>query len=91
VTVERIKLHVRDNNGTRAASAMLYRSNPPSGSAILLGTVASPPGVVGHLQTYTSDPIDKVVWPSQKAILWITIGGQSISVYGVTVEYHRNI
>jgi hypothetical protein len=91
VTVERIKLHVRDNNGTRAASAMLYRSNPPSGSAVLLGTVASPPGVVGHLQTYTSDPIDEVVWPSQKAILWITIGGQSISVYGVTVEYHRNI
>jgi hypothetical protein len=91
VTVERIKLHVRDDNGTQTASASLYRAKPSVGAGDFLGAVASPTGTSDGLQTYTSGTINKVVWPSQKAYIWVSIGGGNIGVYGVTVEYHRNI
>ena len=90
VTVERIKLHVRDNDVGGKASVGLYRSYPPTGNHVYLGGAQSPSGIVG-LQTYTSDPINTVVWPSQKAFIWLTIDGPSIWAYGVVVEYHRNI
>ena len=91
VTVERIKLHVRDNNGSARAVATLYRAYPTTGVEVWLGDAESPTGSSGAIKTYTSDPINKVVWPSQRAYIWLTIGGTSIDVYGVTVEYHRNI
>ena len=90
VTVERIKLHVWDNNFGGNASAQLYRAHPPTATHVWLGKAESPAGIVG-LQTYTSDPINKVVWPSQRAFISLWIGGQDTKVFGVTVEYHRNI
>ena len=90
VTVERIKLHVTDNQGDGAAAASLYRAHPSTQGEVLLGQAASPPGTA-PFQTYTSPVINKVVWPSQRAYIRLLIGGPSINVYGVTVEYHRNI
>ncbi|MDH4207550.1 MAG: hypothetical protein OEV76_01600 [Anaerolineae bacterium] len=91
VTVERIKLHVRDDNGSSRAFADMYRDNPSRGAGNYLGYAASPEETSSGLKTYTSDPINKVVWPSQKASIRLDIGGPNIDVYGVTVEYHRNI
>ncbi len=90
VTVERIQLHVLDSNPTLWAEASLYRAKPANGADVLLGTASSPVGTAGH-QPWSSDPINKVVWPSQRAYIWLSIGGPNIKVYGVTVEYHRNI
>jgi hypothetical protein len=90
VTVERIKLHVRDSNGSAQAVAVLYRARPETGADVWLGKAESPIGT-GGLQPWSSDPINKVVWPSQRAYIWLSIGGPFIEVYGVTVEYHRNI
>ncbi len=91
VTVERIKLHVYDNNNGYRAKATLRRAHPSTGALVPLGEVRSPLGTTGGLQTYTSGTINKVVWPSQKVFIWLEIEGQFIDVYGVTVEYHRNI
>ena len=90
VTVELFKLHVRDDNGIGSASVYLYRGNPSTGGENSLGSVSSPPAVSGGLKTYTSAPINKVVWPSQRAYLMLNIWGPNITVYGVTVEYHIN-
>jgi hypothetical protein len=43
------------------------------------------------LQTYESGAINRGVWPSQRAYIWLYMSGPGIYVYGVTVEYHRNI
>ena len=91
VTVERIKLHVYDNNGGQSANATLYRAHPSTGALVPLGEIESPVGTSSGLQTYTSPAINKVVWPSQQAFIWLEIEGQFIDVYGVTVEYHRNM
>jgi hypothetical protein len=91
VTVERFKLHADDNNGGQQAVATLFRSRPSTGSNAYFGVAASPPATGAGLETYTSSEINKVVWPSQRAYLWLVIGGPDIDVYGVTVEYHRNI
>jgi len=90
VTVERIKLHVDDNNNGVKATATLYRAVPSKGAKVYLGDVSSPVGQTGGIRTYTSGPINKVVWPSRKAFIWLEIEGQFVDVYGVTVEYHRN-
>jgi hypothetical protein len=90
VTVERIKLHVLDNNGTFKATAALYRNHPQTQSAVWLGDVSSPYETAGF-QTLTSTRINKRVWPSQRAYIILSIDGPAIVVYGVTVEYHRNI
>ena len=90
VTVERIRLHVDDAHGSAFASVGLFRAQPTNRGDVWLGSASSPPGIVGF-QTYNSQPINKRVWPSQKAYIWLDIGGNNIYVYGVTVEYHRNI
>jgi len=90
VTVERIRLHAEDGNGSAWVTANLYRAKPATQGDVLLGKAESPPGTAGF-QTYTSGPINKVVWPSQRAYIWLHIGGPGIYVSGVTVEYHRNI
>jgi hypothetical protein len=90
VTVERIELHVNDNNNGLKATATLYRASPPKGTKVYLGEVSSPDGHSDGIKTYTSGPINKVVWPSRKAFIWLEIEGQFVDVYGVTVEYHRN-
>ena len=51
----------------------------------------SPADASGGFKTYTSSAINKVVWPSQRAFISLTIHGTNVNVYGVTVEYHRNI
>jgi hypothetical protein len=91
VTVERIKLHVYDNNNGMRATAKLYRAYPPTGARVFLGEVSSPDGQSGAIKTYSSGPINQVVWPSQKAFIWLEIGGTFVDVHGVTVEYHRNL
>jgi hypothetical protein len=90
VTVERIKLHVNDNNATGMASSGLMRAKPPEGTHSSFGQVSSPPGSSGGLQTYTSSAMNKAVWPSQKAYILLYIGSPNINVFGVTVEYHVN-
>jgi hypothetical protein len=66
VTVERIILSVRDQNGTGIGNACIIN--------------------------YTDDTIDyPVVWPSQGPYLWLEIYGTNIEVYGVRIEYKRNI
>ena len=91
VTVERIKLHVSDSNNGALARAELYRAYPSTGADVELGEAVSPGGTSGGLKTYTSPNINQVVWPSQKAYIDLYISGTGIDVYGVTVEYHRNI
>lgn len=91
VTVERIKLHVHDQNPTEAAGVHLFRVNPANGAHVLLGSVESPTGMSDGRKTYTSAAINKVVWPSQRAYVRLWFEGTSIWVHGVTVEYHRNI
>ena len=90
VTVERMKLHVYDYNATQSTCATLFRTYPTTGATVQLGAAASPEGGSGGLQTYTNPNINKVVWPSQKAYIYLVIGGPNIHVDGVTVEYHKN-
>jgi hypothetical protein len=90
VTVERIKLHVRDFNGGASVTASLRRTNPATGAEREMGSATS--GNTGDsIQTFTSDPINQVVWPSQGAYIQLDFGDKYILVYGVTVEYHRNL
>ena len=92
VTVERIKLHVYDANAVTNAVAEIKRLNPNNGATALLGKVSSPvAGTTANPQTFISPNINKVVWPSQRAFVWLYIGGSDIRVYAITVEYHRNI
>jgi len=88
VTVERIRLHVDDLSDPCYAEAQLGRANPSAGTVSVLGVAQSPTGLTSGLQTYSSPAINKVVWPSQKAHIWLSIGAPAIYVYGVTVEYH---
>jgi hypothetical protein len=90
VTVERIRLHVDDASDSWGVTAQLYRAKPPKGTQDLLANVSSPQGTSGGLQTYTSNAINKVVWPSQRAYVGLVLWDSNIKVYGVTVEYHRN-
>jgi hypothetical protein len=91
VTVERIILSVRDQNGSANACVKLYRSRPNKGNEKEMASQCSggsQPGVIN----YTDDTIDyPVVWPSHGPYLYLTIGGTNIDVYGVRVEYKRNI
>lgn len=91
VTVERIRLHVTDNSSGGWAAATLYKAKPSTGGHWFQGSASSPEGVSGGLQTYTSAAINKVVKPNQKAYVALLINDAGIGVYGVTVEYHRNI
>jgi len=90
VTVERIKLHVSDSNGGAAVTASLLRTRPSTGAEKELGSVTSG-NTGGSIQTFTSDPINEVVWPSLGAYIQLDFEDKYIKVYGVTVEYHRNI
>lgn len=49
------------------------------------------PAATAGFRTYTSTNINQVVWPSQRAYIWLWIPVPDIIVHGVTVEYHRNI
>jgi hypothetical protein len=91
VTVERIKLHVDDMNNGALARATLFRTYPTTGAQVELGKAASPGGTSAGLKTYGSGAINKTIWPSQRAYIWLYFSGPAINVYGVTVEYHRNI
>ena len=92
VTVERIKLHVYDANAVTNAVAEIKRLNPNNGATPTMGKVSSPvAGTTANPQTFTSPDINMVVWPSQRAFVWLYIGGPDIKVYAITVEYHRNI
>ena len=96
VVVERIKLHAYDNNGglVAGACATLYRAKPDTKSDQELASACSPSepgGTSADPETFTSTDIDQQVWPSQKAYILITIIGENVKVYGVTIEYHRNV
>jgi hypothetical protein len=91
VTVERIRLHVFDSSTAGRAMASLYKMKPSTGGHWLHGSASSPVGISGGLKTYTSAGINKVVWPSQRAYISLLINNTGVGVYGVTVEYHRNI
>jgi len=89
VTVERIKLHVNDYTSEYRAIATLHGAKPSQPSLRKLGRVRSPWGLSGGFQTYTSNPINKVVWPSERAYIKLTMGTDML-VYGVTIQYHPN-
>jgi hypothetical protein len=90
VTVERIKLHVHDDSDSNDAHVGLWRTHPQTKNTQPLGNVDSPVGKSGDPETYTSADINAVVWPSQRVYVFLSLG-TSVYVYGVTVEYHRNI
>ena len=90
VTVERIRLHVHDGNASSYAWVKYYRAYPPTGAEVYAGEVLSPLGLSGGTKTYSSGAVNTVVWPSQRFYIWLYLG-TNIEVYGVTVEYHRNI
>lgn len=91
VTVERIRLHVNDWNDTASATATLYRGNPSQGPGVQWAAVSSPTGSSNGLHTYNSAAVNKVVWPSQRAYIRLSLpAGGAMGVYGVTVEYHVN-
>jgi len=90
VTIECIKLHVNDWNDYDEAELRLNRVKLSKGAVSELGWVQSPWGTSGGFQTYASDPINKVVWPSQRAYIKLVMGTDML-VYGVTIEYHRNV
>jgi len=91
VTVERFKVHLYDGSACGYAYATLHRSKPSKGSSTTLGSQLGTTfeGTTADPTTLTSGPINKVVWPSQRAYVSVTITGPSIKVYGITVEYHR--
>ena len=93
VTVKRIKLHVYDNNtaGACDAEARLMRANPATGAEVELGEAATWDSSSTYPETIASLAINKVVWPSQKAYIALLIECTNIDVFGVTVEYRRNI
>ncbi len=89
VTVERIKLHVHDDSDDQSAHVGLWRTRPSAAKSTSLGTINLPVGKSANPETFTSGQINKVVWPSQRAYLFLSLG-VNVYVYGVTVEYHRN-
>ena len=90
VTVERFILYAEDNHASANATASLHRVYMPTKKDVFLGQVLTPSGTAGY-QPWSSGAINKTVWPSQRAYIYLWIGGPNIEVYGVTVEYHRNI
>ena len=92
VTVERFIIHVLDNIDPGYAVAELRRARPSNGQYVYgLYFTGSPAGFSNGLKSYASAPINMVVWPSQAAEIALYISSPNIWVYGVTVEYHRNI
>ncbi len=91
VTVERIIFSVRDQHTDEDACVTLYRTKPNKGTKNQMGLVCSSgsqPGVIN----YTDDTIDyPVVWPSNGPYLYLVIEGLNVEVYGVRIEYKRNI
>jgi hypothetical protein len=91
VTVERVILYVDDKNGTSDACAHLIRSRPQHGDQKTMGSVCSSDTTTG-VQTFVDSSISPdVVWPGHGVNVWLAIGGTSIKVHAVRVEYHRNI
>jgi hypothetical protein len=90
VTVERITLSVRDQNVCGDAGVSLYRTKPNKGTQKMMASVCST-GSQPDVVNYTSDTIDHpLVWPSQGPYLLLSITGESVTVYGVQIEYKRN-
>jgi hypothetical protein len=91
VTVERIIFSVEDQNSGVNACVTMYRTKPNKGNEKEMASVCSSgsgPGVIN----YTDDTIDyPVVWPSNGPYLWLNIPGTGMKVYGVRVEYKRNV
>ncbi len=91
VTVDRIKLHVYDENPSWDASAGLYRLAPASAKLVWLGGAVSSGSSSAVPRTFTSARINKRVTPTQRAYVSLTIlDSTNIDVYGVTIEYHTN-
>ena len=91
VTVERLILYVEDNNTSANACAYLHRTRPQKGDEALMGSVCSsitPTDVQPFIDSSISP---NVVWPSHGVYIWLDIGGPSIYVHAVRIEYHRNI
>jgi hypothetical protein len=90
VTVEKLIFSV-DDQATQNACVTLYRTKPNQGNQKQMANVCSSgsgPGVVN----YTDDTIDyPVVWPSNGPYLMLSIFGPNIDVYGVQIEYRRNV
>jgi hypothetical protein len=91
VTVERIKLHAYDDNVDYEATATLLRLNPARLKLANLGEISSSGSSSQYPRTFTSPNINKRVLPSQRAYILLYIPVTStISVYGITIEYHTN-
>jgi len=88
VTVKKITLSVKDNNGSYNACVTLYRTSPKNLSEATMATACST-GSMGQT-TYDDDTIDHaVVYPAHGPYLKLTIGAAAIDVYGVTIECQR--
>jgi len=91
VTVESLTLYAKDHNPTYDAHVRIYRSRPPKGTEVEMGHIFTG-GTTTDVGTFTDGSISPdVVWPSHGVYLWLNVDGPAIYVYGVRIEYHRNI
>jgi hypothetical protein len=91
VTVERMIFYVDDQDGLDDSCVTLHRSRPWQGDSVMMGSICSSDTTTGVQAFTTSNIYNAVVWPSHGVYMELVIDGNSIKVYGVRVEYHRNI
>ena len=91
VTVKKITLSVEDHNASADACVSLHRMRPKRLRQWEMAMACST-GSVGGAINYDDSSIEYAqVWPADGPYLWLGIGGPSILVYGVTIEYQRII
>jgi len=93
VTVERVILTANDQHSGLGADACvyLYRTKPSQGIKKQMAFVCSSGSGAGAVE-YIDDSINyPVVWPSQGPYVLLGIYGTDIKVYGIQIEYKRNI
>ena len=91
VTVESLTLYAKDTNAADDARIKLFRTRPDNGIEQEMAYIFTGGTTVDVGEFVDSGINFPVVWPSQGVYLWLDIEGPAIIVYGVKIEYHRNI
>jgi hypothetical protein len=91
VTVERVILTVDDQHGSANACVWMYRTKPSRRTEKLMASVCSSGSGAGVVDYIDDSIVYPEVWPSNGPYLWLAIYGTNINVYGVQIEYRRNI
>ena len=91
VTVESLTLYAHDTSMADDARVWLYRTRPDEGYEQEMGYIFTG-GTTVDVGEFVDGGINfPVVWPSHGVYLWLEIEGPGIDVWGVKIEYHRNI